>query len=88
MVVFSVIIHWFYYVRRYDFIQVLLDGGLEPDRFPSQWAFDGNLARSQFGTKYKWATPISFLSSHSTFEENALKAYRSLVDSGITFFNF
>lgn len=86
MIIFSVIIHnLFYYVKRHDFIEVLLDGGLEPDRFPSQWAFDGNLARSQFGTKYKWATPISFLSSHPPFEKNALKAFRLLIDSGIKF---
>lgn len=70
---------------RFDLVRVLVSGGLDPDRFPTQWSFEEDLPRNHLGAKYKWATPLSVLVSRSWFLDETLSNLRFLVESGIKF---
>ena len=66
------------YGRLY-LIPTLLDGGLDPDRFPTLWRFEDPLARHHLDHYSKWATPASFIASYQPFTEESLKALQRLI---------
>lgn len=69
---------------RFGLIQMLVEEGLIPDRYPCQWKFNGvfEILQRNKSHSWKWGSPLSFILSHSPFCEKSAKAVEFLVQAG------
>ena len=69
-------------IIRLDLIGVLIEGGFQPDFYPSPLKFNnpGGIALRRLGYKWLTLTPLGFLLSYFPFNDVSFEAIKFLVN--------